>query len=94
MSLDVVGQRCLSEREPELGLGVVAALDRARVTVEFPATREQRIYARGTPVLKRVQFPTGESVTTRAGVTFTIEEIAEEAGLLVYAGGGQRARED
>ncbi|MFH1497343.1 MAG: RNA polymerase-associated protein RapA [Verrucomicrobiota bacterium] len=94
MSLGFVGQRCLSEREPELGLGQVAELEHARITIEFPATRERRIYARGTPVLKRVQFAPGETVATRAGVTFTIEEVAEEAGLLVYIGGGQRARED
>jgi ATP-dependent helicase HepA len=94
MSLGFVGQRCVSEREPELGLGLVAELDHARITVEFPATREKRIYARGTTVLKRVQFAAGESLTTRAGTTFTIETITEENGLLLYAGGGQQARED
>jgi ATP-dependent helicase HepA len=50
------------------------------VTVEFPATRERRIYARGTPVLKRVRFGVGESV--------------EEGSLLVYVGGGKSERED
>ena len=93
-ALDSVGQRCLSEREPELGLGLVAELDRTRVTVEFPATRERRIYARGTPVLKRVQFAVGESVATREGVIFVVESVEEEGGLLVYAGGTNRARED
>lgn len=94
MSLGVVGQRCLSEREPELGLGLVAAVDHARITVEFPATREQRIYARGTPVLQRVQFPVGEKIITRAGETLTVEEVVEEGGLLTYLGGGRRVRED
>jgi SNF2 family DNA or RNA helicase len=95
MSLGFVGQRCLSEREPELGLGLVAELDRNRITVEFPATREKRIYARGTPVLKRVQFAAGETVATRAGEKFTVESVEEEKGLLVYVGpAGQRVRED
>jgi ATP-dependent helicase HepA len=94
MSLTVVGQRCLSEREPELGLGLVAALEHGRITVEFPATRERRIYARGTTVLKRVVFNVGDSLTTRDGTTFAIETVTEENGLQVYAGGGQRARED
>ncbi len=94
MSLTVVGQRCLSEREPELGLGLVAELDHGRITVEFPATRERRIYARGTAVLKRVTFNVGDSLTTRDGTTFVIETVTEENGLQVYAGGGQRARED
>ena len=94
MSLDTVGQRCVSEREPELGLGIVAELDRSRVTVEFPATRERRIYARGTPVLKRVRFGVGETVAARDGSGFAIEEVVEEGKLLVYVGGGKRVRED
>ena len=94
MSLDTVGQRCVSEREPELGLGIVAEIDRARVTVEFPAMRERRIYARGTPVLKRVRFGVGETVAARDGSAFAIEEVVEEGALLVYVGGGKRVRED
>jgi ATP-dependent helicase HepA len=95
MSLGFVGQRCVSEREPELGLGQVAELDRTRITVEFPATREKRIYARGTPVLKRVQFAAGESVAPRTGAKFTIASVEETAGLLTYIGAeGQRVRED
>ncbi|MBW8780810.1 MAG: RNA polymerase-associated protein RapA [Verrucomicrobia bacterium] len=94
MSLGFVGQRCLSEREPELGLGLVTELDRTRITVEFPATREKRIYARGTPVLKRVQFAVGETIATRAGEKFTIESVEDEKGVLTYLGGGRRVRED
>ena len=95
MSLGFVGQRCLSEREPELGLGLVAELDRTRITIEFPATREKRIYARGTPVLKRVQFAVGETVASRTGEKFTVASVDEVAGLLTYVGPtGQRVRED
>ena len=95
MSLGFVGQRCVSEREPELGLGQVAALEHARITVEFPATRERRIYARGTPVLKRVQFAAGETVAPRTGEKFTVASVEETAGLLTYVGpAGQRVRED
>lgn len=96
MSLETVGQRCLSEREPELGLGVVAAVDPAakRIAVNFPATGERRLYALGTPVLKRVQFRAGETVTARDGSGFTIERVEESGGVLVYVGAGRRVRED
>lgn len=95
MSLERAGQRCLSEREPELGLGLVAEIDRHRVTVEFPATREKRIYSRGTAVLKRVQFASGETVATRLGEKFVVATVEDDAGLLVYVGPtGQRVRED
>lgn len=94
MQLDTVGQRCVSEREPELGLGVVARLDAAHTTVEFPAAGEKRIYARATPVLKRVQLRAGETAATRNGERFVVETVAEEGGLLVYSGAGHRVRED
>jgi ATP-dependent helicase HepA len=96
MSLGVVGQRCMSEREPELGLGVVASVDRAakRIAVAFPASGEQRLYALGTAVLKRVQFRAGETVATRDGGELAIEGVEESGGLLTYVGAGRRVRED
>lgn len=89
-----VGQRCVSEPEPELGLGVVVAVETGRVGVRFPATGEQRLYAAATPVLKRVQFRVGETVAARGGKPFVIADVVEEDGLLVYQGEGQRVRED
>ena len=87
----------MSEREPELGLGLVASVDRAakRIGIEFPATGERRLYALGTPVLKRVQFRAGETITARDGKALLIESVEETAGVLLYIGpGGQRVRED
>jgi ATP-dependent helicase HepA len=86
----------MSEREPELGLGLVAHIDQAarRIRIDFPATGEQRLYALGTAVLKRVQFRVGDTVTTRDGTTMTIEAADDEGGVLVYQSGGKRVRED
>jgi ATP-dependent helicase HepA len=86
----------MSEREPELGLGVVASVDRAakRIAIDFPATRERRLYALGTGVLKRVQFRAGDALTTREGAKLTIEAVEDEGGVLTYVGGGRRVRED
>ena len=94
VSLNTVGQRCVSEPEPELGLGVVIGLADGRVAVSFPATGEQRLYAQGTSVLKRIEFKEGQKVATRAGVTFLVESVTEENGLMIYAGEGQRVSED
>ncbi|PTY07145.1 RNA polymerase-associated protein RapA [Opitutaceae bacterium EW11] len=94
MSLSVVGQRCVSEREPELGLGIVASVDRSRIAIRFPATGEQRLYATGTSVLKRVQFREGETVRSRDGRSLTIGRVEEQDGLLVYVGKDGRLRED
>jgi ATP-dependent helicase HepA len=96
MSPSIVGQRCLSEREPELGLGLVATVDAAakRIGVEFPATKEKRLYALGTAVLKRVQFRVGETVAMREGGSLVVEAIEEKDGLLTYLGGSRKVRED
>jgi ATP-dependent helicase HepA len=96
MSPVLVGQRCVSEREPELGLGVVASIDVAakRIGVDFPATREKRLYALGTAVLKRVLFRPGETVTTREGLALVVDAVEEQDGLLTYVGQGRRVRED
>ena len=94
MELNVIGQRCVSEPEPELGLGVVDSVDSGRVGISFPATGERRLYAQGTTVLKRVQFREGQTVGARAGTSFVVESVEEEHGLLVYLGGGLRVRED
>jgi hypothetical protein len=89
MSLGTVGQRCVSEREPELGLGLVTRVDRSRIEIRFPASGEQRLYALGTSVLKRVQFQIGETVTLRAGGSLTIESVqTRDDGLLEYTGSG------
>lgn len=94
MSPSVIGQRCVSEREPELGLGLVISVDRSRIGVRFPVSGEQRLYSLGTGVLKRVQFQVGETVALRAGGTLTIEAVMEEGGLLSYTSGAQTVRED
>ncbi|HEY1108941.1 MAG TPA: RNA polymerase-associated protein RapA, partial [Opitutaceae bacterium] len=86
----------MSEREPELGLGVVANVDPAakRIAIDFPGTGEKRLYALGTGVLKRVQFRAGETISTRDGATLVVESVDEQGGLLTYVGGGKRVRED
>ncbi len=83
----------MSEREPELGLGVIVAVDKARVSVDFRATREKRIYATGTPVLRRVRFRTGETLAVDDGSTLLVEAVEERDGLLHYAGQGRRISE-
>jgi ATP-dependent helicase HepA len=85
----------MSEREPELGLGVVAHIDATarRIAVDFPATGEKRLYALGTAVLNRVQFRVGDRISLRNGTTLTIESVEEENGILIYIDGTRRVGE-
>lgn len=96
MSPGTAGQRCVSEREPELGLGLVADVDPAarRITIDFPARGEKRIYALGTSVLRRVQFRPGETLVSRDGRRVVVESSSESQGILTYHGQGLGLRED
>ncbi len=84
----VIGQKYVSEPEPELGLGTVVRVDNFQVGISFLAAGEERAYAAGTPVLKRVRYHEGERVATRDGESFRIERVEEQSGLFQYSGDG------
>lgn len=93
MNQFVVGQRWLSETEPELGLGVVAGVDVRRVEVKFPASGESRIFAVSSAPLRRVRFAVGDKVCGPDGKEFAVTSVEEKAGLLNYVGGKKRLPE-
>ncbi len=82
----IPGQRVLSDTEPELGLGTVAAIEHRTLRVTFPAANETRVYALQQAPIHRVRFSSGDSVQNRNGDLFHITEVHEKAGLLVYSG--------
>mgnify|MGYP006242461619 FL=1 len=51
-----VGQRWVSENEPELGLGLVEEVNKFQVHLSFPVAEETRIFASENPPLKRVVY--------------------------------------
>lgn len=81
-----LGQRWISDTESELGLGTVVALDARMVTLLFPATGENRLYARNNSPITRVMFNPGDTITTHEGWQLCIEEVQEQDGLLTYIG--------
>lgn len=94
MSSFLPGQRWISETEPELGLGLVTHIEVRRVQVEFPATRENRIYAADRAPLRRARFAPGDMVHGPGGLSFAVESVSENGGLLTYAGpAGERLPE-
>ncbi|AOP42104.2 RNA polymerase-associated protein RapA [Edwardsiella piscicida] len=81
-----LGQRWISDTESELGLGTVVALDARMVTLLFPATGENRLYARNDSPITRVMFNPGDTITTHEGWQLCVEEVQEQEGLLTYIG--------
>ena len=81
-----LGQRWISDTESELGLGTVVALDARMITLLFPATGENRLYARNDSPITRVMFNPGDTVSSHEGWQLQVEEVKEENGLLTYIG--------
>ena len=88
MSLFVIGQRWISESEPELGLATVVRVASGRVQVEFKSAGATRTYAADQAPLKRVRFRAGDKVKTQLDKEFVIQEVVEQQGLLIYFGAG------
>ncbi|MBW6452691.1 MAG: RNA polymerase-associated protein RapA, partial [Methyloprofundus sp.] len=80
----VVGQRWISASEPELGLGMVLAVEANRVTILFLASNERRVYAQNNSPLTRVRFLPDDKIETEDGEHLTVRSVTEEQGLLRY----------
>ncbi|WP_058912220.1 RNA polymerase-associated protein RapA [Entomohabitans teleogrylli] len=81
-----LGQRWISDTESELGLGTVVSIDTRMVTLLFPATGENRLYARNDSPITRVMFNPGDTITSHEGWQLRVEDVSEENGLLTYTG--------
>ncbi|BFI63642.1 RNA polymerase-binding ATPase [Yersinia pseudotuberculosis] len=81
-----LGQRWISDTESELGLGTVVAIDVRMITLLFPATGENRLYARNDSPITRVMFNPGDTITHHEGWQLKVEEVTQENGLITYIG--------
>ena len=79
-----VGQRYMSETEPELGLGIIATVESKTVKITFPASKTERTYgSKGAPI-KRVIFVAGDEISVRGGDKHTVDSIIDNDGLVTY----------
>ncbi len=87
------GQRWISQSEPELGLGLVTALEGNFIELNFPAVGETRRYARHSAPLHRASFRVGDKITLQDGAKLQIDSVTESAGALVYHCGSKSVPE-
>jgi ATP-dependent helicase HepA len=78
------GQRWLSEAEPDLGLGLVEAVDGRHVRLHFAGSDQHRNYAAHNAPLTRVRFEPDDRIQDRAGRDYTVRSVEERHGLLFY----------
>lgn len=84
MSEFMQGQRWLADGEPELGLGVVQAVDARTVTLHFPGAGAERRYALRESPLTRIRFEVGDAIEKRDQSRAEVQSVHELKGLLVY----------
>ncbi len=80
------GQRCISDTEAELGLGMVLEFDGRRVTIAFAAVEESRTYVADNAPLTRLRFLPGDKIESGDGWWLTVEQVEEDGPLLIYHG--------
>ncbi len=93
MSPYVVGQRFVSEAEPELGLGRVEHIEKRSLVLRFPASDTLRRYASGSAPIRRVAFRVGDEVQDLRGRRLRIEKVVERGGLFIYQNRSRRVPE-
>ena len=82
----IPGQRWISDAELQMGLCTILSTDHRTVTVLFPASGEQRVYAKQSAPLTRVHFTEGDLAQSQEGWSLTVETVEEHDGLLTYLG--------
>ncbi|ETX08181.1 MAG: helicase SNF2 [Candidatus Entotheonella gemina] len=82
----VVGQRWISDTEPDLGLGHIQHVEPRRVTISFEASGQTRLYATSSAPLTRVRFNVGDRIQSQHGWHMTVDRVEDGEGLLTYFG--------
>ena len=79
-----IGQRWVSEMEPELGLGAILQIDNRRITISFHDGETVRIYTKENAPLRRIKFKAGDTIHTLEGSFLQIISAEECDGLMHY----------
>ena len=93
MAKFTIGQRWISETEPELGLGIVEEISPHQLKLAFPASAETRLYARANAPIKRVEFYVGDTIQSQGGDPVVIEAVKVEEGIITYLAGAVKITE-
>ena len=80
----VVGQRWLSDSEPDLGLGQVTDVDFRTVSIDFKAVDETRRYARLQAPLTRLILKAGDKVNVAEIELEILNLVQTPSGLVIY----------
>ncbi|SMF62781.1 ATP-dependent helicase HepA [Alteromonadaceae bacterium Bs31] len=80
----VPGQRWVIDSEPELGLGIVTAVQGRTITLFFEQAEAERNYATAQAPLTRIQFAVDDEITLADGSRTIARAVHEQDGLVFY----------
>ncbi|WP_100643757.1 RNA polymerase-associated protein RapA [Alteromonas facilis] len=89
-----VGQRWISNSEPDLGLGAIIAVSNRTVDILFPATEEQRTYSIVDAPLTRLVFAVGDTIKSHEGWDMLVTQVEEHSGVMNYFGLREDTKQD
>lgn len=78
------GQRWVVDSEPELGLGIVMAIEGRTVKIFFEQGNCERLYAVKNAPLTRIQFSFEDEIQLADGSIGIVSKVHEQNGLLIY----------
>ena len=82
-----IGQRWVSDHEPELGLGIIDKITIKIVRVYFPATDSSRQYSKVNSTISRFVFSIGDTIENNCNKKIKIEKIhGNESSVITYLG--------
>lgn len=83
-AIPAIGQRWISDAEPELGLGILVEVEGRSLTLLFPRSEESRVYSRQNAPLSRIRFYVGDQIEDSQGQTYVVESVNEANPVLRY----------
>ena len=83
MAKYTIGQKWISETEPELGLGHIEKVEMRTIYLNFPRTQEKRAYRTDDPPIKRYHVQSGQKASFN-GESHLVEAYREDQGLIYY----------
>jgi len=90
MQIYHIGQRWISNAEPQLGLGTIINYQNKRIEVDYPASEEKRLYTEENAPLIRVIFGINDQITTKTNQQIKITALDESGELILYKGLNQQ----
>lgn len=78
------GQRWVVDSEPELGLGIVTAIEGRSVKIFFEIGACERLYALQNAPLTRIEFSVDDEIHLADGSKAIVTKVHEQNGILIY----------